>query len=194
MRAWIRCTRRQPGRRPVWSPHLSGTNGDEVHKTARGAGRATRSPPSSRSGAARRPAGPRRCHLDKGADAGAHPIRRMLGSPLEAFFRGAASMMAGDLAATPRSGLNAQLCGDAHAEVTELIAIAAELRARCFARAAWRSWPPSSFAEAIRTPRLVSSLQQTPIAPSGPPVHRARACPARSTHRRGEGLPRASAV
>jgi uncharacterized protein (DUF2252 family) len=43
------------------------------------------------------------------------PIRygRMLVSPL-AFFRGAATVMANDLASTPRSGLSAQLSGDAH--------------------------------------------------------------------------------
>ena len=43
------------------------------------------------------------------------PIRhgRMLASPF-AFFRGAAALMAADLAATPRSGLTVQLCGDAH--------------------------------------------------------------------------------
>jgi uncharacterized protein (DUF2252 family) len=43
------------------------------------------------------------------------PIRygRMLVSPF-AFFRGAASLMAADLAAGPRTGLHAQLCGDAH--------------------------------------------------------------------------------
>ncbi len=43
------------------------------------------------------------------------PIRygRMLVSPF-AFFRGAALLMASDLAITPRSGLNAQICGDAH--------------------------------------------------------------------------------
>jgi uncharacterized protein (DUF2252 family) len=43
------------------------------------------------------------------------PIRygRMLVSPLT-FYRGAALIMAADLAATPRSGLEAQLCGDAH--------------------------------------------------------------------------------
>ncbi|WP_370618444.1 DUF2252 domain-containing protein [Mumia sp. Pv 4-285] len=43
------------------------------------------------------------------------PIRygRMLGSPF-AFFRGAAALMAQDLAATPHSGLVVQLCGDAH--------------------------------------------------------------------------------
>jgi uncharacterized protein (DUF2252 family) len=43
------------------------------------------------------------------------PIRhgRMLASPFT-FFRGAALIMAADLAATPRSGVNVQLCGDAH--------------------------------------------------------------------------------
>jgi len=43
------------------------------------------------------------------------PIRygRMLGSPL-AFFRGAATVMAHDLASAPRTALRAQLCGDAH--------------------------------------------------------------------------------
>jgi uncharacterized protein (DUF2252 family) len=43
------------------------------------------------------------------------PIRygRMSASPF-AFFRGAAYVMASDLAATPRSGIRVQLCGDAH--------------------------------------------------------------------------------
>jgi uncharacterized protein (DUF2252 family) len=43
------------------------------------------------------------------------PIRygRMLVSPFT-FYRGAALLMANDLAATPRSGLNVQCCGDAH--------------------------------------------------------------------------------
>jgi uncharacterized protein (DUF2252 family) len=43
------------------------------------------------------------------------PIRygRMLVSPFS-YFRGAALPMAADLAGTPRSGLNVQLCGDAH--------------------------------------------------------------------------------
>jgi uncharacterized protein (DUF2252 family) len=43
------------------------------------------------------------------------PIRhgRMLVSPFT-FYRGAAFVMAADLAATPRSGFNVQLCGDAH--------------------------------------------------------------------------------
>src|SRR3954451_24347856 len=43
------------------------------------------------------------------------PIRygRMLVSPFT-FYRGAAKIMAHDLAATPRAGLSTQLCGDAH--------------------------------------------------------------------------------
>jgi uncharacterized protein (DUF2252 family) len=43
------------------------------------------------------------------------PVRhgRMLVSPF-AFYRGGAMIMAGDLAATPRSGFTVQLCGDAH--------------------------------------------------------------------------------
>jgi uncharacterized protein (DUF2252 family) len=43
------------------------------------------------------------------------PIRyaRMQASPL-AFFRGAARVMANDLATSPRAGLGVQLCGDAH--------------------------------------------------------------------------------
>ena len=43
------------------------------------------------------------------------PIRygRMLVSPFT-FYRGGAMIMAGDLAATPRSGITVQCCGDAH--------------------------------------------------------------------------------
>src|SRR2546430_11114849 len=43
------------------------------------------------------------------------PIRhgRMLASPFS-FYRGAAAIMAADLATTSRSGLDVQLCGDAH--------------------------------------------------------------------------------
>src|SRR3954462_14509305 len=43
------------------------------------------------------------------------PIRygRMLVSPFT-FYRGAAAIMAADLAPAPRSGITAQLCGDAH--------------------------------------------------------------------------------
>ena len=38
---------------------------------------------------------------------------RMLASPFT-FYRGAAGIMAADLGVTPRSGLDVQLCGDAH--------------------------------------------------------------------------------
>src|SRR5436305_4854685 len=43
------------------------------------------------------------------------PIRhgRMAANPF-AFYRGAAAIMASDLASTPQSGFRAQLCGDAH--------------------------------------------------------------------------------
>ncbi|HET6555359.1 MAG TPA: DUF2252 domain-containing protein [Dyella sp.] len=43
------------------------------------------------------------------------PIRygRMMASPF-AFFRGAAAIMAGDLAETPSTGIHLQICGDAH--------------------------------------------------------------------------------
>jgi uncharacterized protein (DUF2252 family) len=56
--------------------------------------------------------------LDAGSDlrvADLVPIRygRMLVSPF-AFYRGAAAVMAYDLAQTPRVGLDVQLCGDAH--------------------------------------------------------------------------------
>jgi uncharacterized protein (DUF2252 family) len=44
-----------------------------------------------------------------------NPLRygRMLASPF-AFYRGAAAVMAGDLATTPTSGFTTQICGDAH--------------------------------------------------------------------------------
>ncbi|MEO5315169.1 DUF2252 domain-containing protein [Pseudarthrobacter sp. CC12] len=53
---------------------------------------------------------------NEGRVPGLVPLRvgRMLASPF-AFFRGSAGLMAGDLAAGPRTGLEAQLCGDAHA-------------------------------------------------------------------------------
>src|SRR4051794_21477150 len=43
------------------------------------------------------------------------PVRhgRMLVSPFT-YYRGAAAMMAADLAGTPTSGITVQLCGDAH--------------------------------------------------------------------------------
>ncbi|MFJ4922524.1 DUF2252 domain-containing protein [Streptomyces sp. NPDC088725] len=53
------------------------------------------------------------------------PIRyaRMTESPFR-FYRGAAAIMAGDLAGTPRSGIYAQLCGDAHLMNFRLLASA----------------------------------------------------------------------
>ncbi len=52
---------------------------------------------------------------DESRTAALVPIRhgRMLASPF-AFYRGAAAVMASDLSRTARSGLEAQLCGDAH--------------------------------------------------------------------------------
>ncbi|MBV9084539.1 MAG: DUF2252 family protein, partial [Acidobacteriaceae bacterium] len=41
--------------------------------------------------------------------------KRMSASPF-AFFRGAVSIMAADLASVPHTGLNVQLCGDAHVQ------------------------------------------------------------------------------
>ena len=60
---------------------------------------------------------PSRCWKQQGASRVPElvPIRygRMLDSPFT-FYRGAAAIMAGDLAGTPRSGVTVQLCGDAH--------------------------------------------------------------------------------
>ena len=50
---------------------------------------------------------------DAGPRAGPDPVRADAGSPF-AFYRGAALVMAADLATTPASGLRVQLCGDAH--------------------------------------------------------------------------------
>ena len=99
---------------------VSGFRGGYVSaEQRRRAGRQLRAA-APRSGHARL-AGDRRDPLDVLAEQDAGrvpelvPIRygRMAVSPF-AFFRGAAAVMAGDLAATPASGLAAQLCGDAH--------------------------------------------------------------------------------
>ena len=52
---------------------------------------------------------------ERGRDTSLMPLRhgRMAASPY-AFFRGAAAIMAADLARTPSSGISVQLCGDAH--------------------------------------------------------------------------------
>ncbi|WP_235998950.1 DUF2252 domain-containing protein [Qaidamihabitans albus] len=56
----------------------------------------------------------RRSHEDRLPELLGLRVARMADSPF-AFFRGAAGLMAADLAGTPASGPAAQLCGDAHA-------------------------------------------------------------------------------
>ena len=103
--------RRKPG---VVVPHLSVAERVARGKAARAevprSSHATFEPPSNRAdpvGLLERQAKTRVPELV--------PIRygRMLVSPFT-FYRGAAMIMAHDLAATPRSGLNVQCCGDAH--------------------------------------------------------------------------------
>jgi len=55
------------------------------------------------------------CESNEGRLSHLIPIRfgRMMQSPF-AFYRGSAALMAADLAATPKSGLTVQACGDAH--------------------------------------------------------------------------------
>ena len=96
-----------------------------VHLTAERAGRAgerrrgrSRRAPPWRVGAAGRPArSRRRCSRSRRRPGCPElvPIRygRMLVSPFT-FYRGAAYLMAADLAGAPRTGLEVQLCGDAH--------------------------------------------------------------------------------
>ena len=105
------------------------TTGRETHLPAHPT--ASRSERAA-SGKARRDAAPLSSHADLDAAAGRDPVGllltqaesrlqdlvplrhgRMLVSPFT-YFRGAALPMAADLAATPSSGLQVQLCGDAH--------------------------------------------------------------------------------
>ena len=106
--------RRARGRNAVEVPHLS-----IAERVARGKAARAEVPRSSH--AAFQPA-PKRADpvelLEQQAETRVPelvPIRygRMLVSPFT-FYRGAARIMAHDLAATPRSGLNVQCCGDAH--------------------------------------------------------------------------------
>ena len=73
--------------------------------------------PATRLGGGHRPARPGGVAPGAGRHPGARPgpVRhgRMLVSPFT-FYRGAAKIMAADLAGTPTAGLDAQLCGDAH--------------------------------------------------------------------------------
>src|SRR5262245_41858075 len=101
-------------RKPAAVPHLTVAERVERGKQAR-----AKVPRSSHAGFE---PGPKRPDpVDLLADQAASrvpelvPIRygRMLTSPF-AFYRGAALVMAADLADTPRSGLTVQVCGDAH--------------------------------------------------------------------------------
>ena len=89
------------------------------------------------------------------------PIRygRMLVSPFT-FFRGAAYPMAADLADAPRTGLDVQLCGDAHlsnfgafgAPDRRLVFASTTSTRRCRARSSGTSsgwWPASRWPDAI---------------------------------------------
>lgn len=101
-------------RRPRWNDHLTVEEREARGKAARKA-----VPRSSHAEWA--PAEDRPDPLDllaeqaKSREPSLVPIRhgRMAASPF-AFFRGAAYLMASDLAAAPRSGIEVQLCGDAH--------------------------------------------------------------------------------
>jgi uncharacterized protein (DUF2252 family) len=102
------------GRTPAPIPHPSA-----AERSARGKEARARAPRSAHAGW--QPAPDRRPAVDLVLDEAADrvpelvPIRhgRMLASPF-AFFRGAAALMAADLAPTPHSDLPVQLCGDAH--------------------------------------------------------------------------------
>jgi uncharacterized protein (DUF2252 family) len=88
-------------------------------RAARGKAARSQAPRSSHAAweASRERRSPEDLLLEQAADRVAElvPVRhgRMLASPF-AFFRGAAALMAADLAETPQSGLPVQLCGDAH--------------------------------------------------------------------------------
>ncbi|MGE5272528.1 MAG: DUF2252 domain-containing protein [Verrucomicrobiota bacterium] len=83
------------------------------------------------------------------------PIRygRMLVSPF-AFYRGAAYLMASDLAAGPRTGLHSQLCGDAH--LSNFGAFAAPDRRLVFALNDFDETLPGPFEWDVK--RLVASF------------------------------------
>ena len=102
-------------------PILAGARSSVSRPERAAAGRALRSGAPRSSHAAWEPAPGRRDPIGLLEEQAAErlpelvPIRygRMSASPF-AFFRGAAYIMASDLAGTPRSGIRVQLCGDAH--------------------------------------------------------------------------------
>ena len=77
------------------------------------------------------------------------PIRygRMMASPF-AFYRGAAAIMAADLATMPASGMRVQLCGDAH--LANFGAFASPERRQVFD--AWSSRPCAPSTSGTRAP------------------------------------------
>ncbi len=103
-----------PGAKRRVVPHLS-----VAERMARGKAARQEVPRSSHASLAYAPGRPDPVELLEGQAAARVaelvPIRygRMLVSPFT-FYRGAALIMASDLAGTARSGLNVQLCGDAH--------------------------------------------------------------------------------
>ncbi|NIH88230.1 DUF2252 domain-containing protein [Amycolatopsis granulosa] len=99
---------------------VPGEVSDPAELHARGRELAARIPPAVHDHDARGTLRPRVAEFVEAGNAGRLdqliPLRigRMIASPF-AFFRGAAGLMAADLAGTPHSGLSAQICGDAHA-------------------------------------------------------------------------------
>ena len=103
-------TTREPDRVPHLSPKERAARGKASRKEVPREAHATWSPPAARPDPV--------AILEEQATTRVPelvPIRygRMLASPF-AFYRGAAAIMASDLADTPRSGLMVQACGDAH--------------------------------------------------------------------------------
>ena len=83
------------------------------------------------------------------------PVRygRMLQSRF-AFFRGAALLMASDLASAPRTGLTAQLCGDAHVSNFDVADIAFTRFAGAYARQNERDY--AALREAVASGRVTA--------------------------------------
>jgi uncharacterized protein (DUF2252 family) len=112
-------TVREPDARRSGGPPERVAHPSVKERSSRGKAARGRVPRSDH--AAWRPSGERRPPVEllleqaAGREPELVPIRhgRMLASPF-AFFRGAAALMAADLAQTPQSGITVQLCGDAH--------------------------------------------------------------------------------
>src|SRR3954447_861008 len=109
--------RRQREGRPTMSTTVEHLTLDE--RSARGLAARARANPDSHTGWTPAPDRPDPVALieeqNARRDADLVPVRhgRMMASPFT-FYRGAARIMAADLAKTPTAGLEVQLCGDAH--------------------------------------------------------------------------------